>query len=45
MRVEDAEQVQPVRVDPFKRFKLLIGIHHESHGTLGLIPYEQYTLH
>ena len=45
MRVEDAEQVKPIGLDPLKGVELLIGIHHESHRTLSLILYEKNPLH
>jgi hypothetical protein len=42
MRVEDAKQVEPIVVDPIKRFKLLRRIHHESHRTLSPILHEKH---
>ena len=44
MRVEDAEQVEFVIVDPLKRIELFGRIHHESHGTLSLILHEKHLL-
>jgi hypothetical protein len=44
MRVEDAEQVEPIVVDPIKRFELFRRIHHESRRTLSLILHEKHFL-
>ena len=43
--MKDAQQIEPAGVDPFKGLKLLIRIHHESHRTLCLVPYQDYPLH
>lgn len=45
MRVEDAQQIQPLGFNPIEGPDLFIRIHHESHRTLGLIPYKQHFLH
>ena len=45
MRVEDADHFEGAGLDPLKRLELLIGIHHESHGTLRLVPYKDHPLH
>lgn len=43
--MEDAQQIQPIGFDPIEGLDLFIRIHHESHGTLGLISYKQHFLH
>jgi hypothetical protein len=45
MRVKDADQIQGLGLDPFQRPELLVRIHHESHGTLRLIPHKDHFLH
>ena len=42
MRVEDADQLQPVRIDPLEGLKLFIGVHDEPGRTLSLIADEDY---
>jgi hypothetical protein len=37
--MRDGQQFLGVGLDQFERVQLLLRIHHESHGTLGLIPY------
>jgi hypothetical protein len=40
MRVEDAQQIQPVGFDPVECLKLFVWVHHEARGTLSLIPHK-----
>ena len=43
--MEDAQEVQPMGVDPLKGVKLFIRIHHKSQGTPGLIAHKDHFLH
>ena len=43
--MEDAEQVQLVRVDPCKRLELFLRIHNKARETLRLIPNQEYFLY
>ena len=44
MRMKDAEELQPIGLDPVEGFKLLVRVHHEANGTLGLVPNRDHFL-
>jgi hypothetical protein len=43
--MEDAQQIQPVGIDPRKSPELFVRFHDKARGTLRLIPNQDYVLH